>query len=207
MLCASTLNRRRYSPNDETLYVAPEEERTDYVGPSHISHHRSLTGSSLQSQPPMANWYYGVLKCALITYQGSHGILTASLFTARENGVTDTLVLRANYHNHGYPLRRARRSAITYIKTGTTRTGSTAIRKTPSCSRCDESPARRLRAGGSLGSTFLEVARTLSARPLPLINRSRSRRPALGLGRPLPAAATRGRTSDPAPAPALSVIA
>ncbi|KAL4243386.1 CSC1 family protein, partial [Abortiporus biennis] len=39
----SYLNRRRYAQNDETLYVAPEDERTDY------------------SQPPMANWYTGVL--------------------------------------------------------------------------------------------------------------------------------------------------
>ncbi|KIM23091.1 hypothetical protein M408DRAFT_321498, partial [Serendipita vermifera MAFF 305830] len=40
----SHLNRRRYAGNDETLYVAPEDERTDY------------------SQPPMAGWYNGVLK-------------------------------------------------------------------------------------------------------------------------------------------------
>ena len=40
----SNLNRRRYAQNDETLYVAPEDERTDY------------------SQPPMSNWYPGVLK-------------------------------------------------------------------------------------------------------------------------------------------------
>ncbi|KAJ3503140.1 hypothetical protein NLJ89_g8565 [Agrocybe chaxingu] len=39
----SNLNRRRYAQNDDTLYVAPEDERTDY------------------SQPPMANWYNGVL--------------------------------------------------------------------------------------------------------------------------------------------------
>ncbi|KIY44321.1 DUF221-domain-containing protein, partial [Fistulina hepatica ATCC 64428] len=39
----SNLNRRRYAQNDDTLYVAPEDERTDY------------------SQPPMANWYKGVL--------------------------------------------------------------------------------------------------------------------------------------------------
>ncbi|KAJ3839680.1 hypothetical protein F5878DRAFT_615586 [Lentinula raphanica] len=39
----SNLNRRRYAQNDDTLYVAPEDERTDY------------------SQPPMANWYHGVL--------------------------------------------------------------------------------------------------------------------------------------------------
>jgi len=39
----SNLSRRRYAQNDETLYVAPEDERTDY------------------SQPPMANWYHGVL--------------------------------------------------------------------------------------------------------------------------------------------------
>lgn len=28
---SSNLNRRRYAQNDETLYVAPEDERTDYV--------------------------------------------------------------------------------------------------------------------------------------------------------------------------------
>jgi len=39
----SNLNRRRYAQNDETLYIAPEDDRTDY------------------SQPPMANWYGGVL--------------------------------------------------------------------------------------------------------------------------------------------------
>ncbi|EKM55342.1 uncharacterized protein PHACADRAFT_255901 [Phanerochaete carnosa HHB-10118-sp] len=39
----SYLNHRRYAQNDDTLYVAPEDERTDY------------------SQPPMANWYPGVL--------------------------------------------------------------------------------------------------------------------------------------------------
>ena len=27
----SNLNRRRYAQNDDTLYVAPEDERTDYV--------------------------------------------------------------------------------------------------------------------------------------------------------------------------------
>ncbi|KAL0958878.1 hypothetical protein HGRIS_014193 [Hohenbuehelia grisea] len=42
-LSQSNLSRRRYAQNDETLYVAPEDERTDY------------------SQPPMANWYSGVL--------------------------------------------------------------------------------------------------------------------------------------------------
>ncbi|EIN04656.1 DUF221-domain-containing protein [Punctularia strigosozonata HHB-11173 SS5] len=39
----SNLHRRRYAQHDETLYVAPEDDRTDY------------------SQPPMANWYPGVL--------------------------------------------------------------------------------------------------------------------------------------------------
>lgn len=39
----SNLSKRRYAQHDDTLYVAPEDERTDY------------------SQPPMANWYNGVL--------------------------------------------------------------------------------------------------------------------------------------------------
>jgi len=30
----SSLNRRRYAQNDDTLYVAPEDERTDYVSHS-----------------------------------------------------------------------------------------------------------------------------------------------------------------------------
>ena len=32
LICSSYLNHRRYAQNDETLYVAPEDERTDYVG-------------------------------------------------------------------------------------------------------------------------------------------------------------------------------
>lgn len=31
MVTSSNLNRRRYAQNDEILYVAPEDERTDYV--------------------------------------------------------------------------------------------------------------------------------------------------------------------------------
>lgn len=33
----SNLNRRRYAQNDDTLYVAPEDERTDYVSVSIVS--------------------------------------------------------------------------------------------------------------------------------------------------------------------------
>ncbi|KAH9073112.1 DUF221-domain-containing protein [Lactarius deliciosus] len=44
----SNLNRRRYAQNDEILYVAPEDDHTDY------------------SQPPMANWYNGVLKSPVL---------------------------------------------------------------------------------------------------------------------------------------------
>ena len=56
----SNLNRRRYAQNDETLYVAPADERTDYVSIT-ISLIHSCT-DSMQSQPPMANFYSGVLK-------------------------------------------------------------------------------------------------------------------------------------------------
>ncbi|KAI0750936.1 hypothetical protein C8Q80DRAFT_1154688 [Daedaleopsis nitida] len=55
----SNLNRRRYAQNDETLYVAPEEERTDY------------------SQPPMANFYSGVLNTGKRRY--GHPALTGVL--------------------------------------------------------------------------------------------------------------------------------
>ncbi|KAH9943319.1 uncharacterized protein BXZ73DRAFT_40317 [Epithele typhae] len=55
----SNLNRRRYAQNDETLYVAPEDERTDY------------------SQPPMSNFYSGVLNTGKRRY--GHPALTGVL--------------------------------------------------------------------------------------------------------------------------------
>ncbi|KAJ8456119.1 hypothetical protein ONZ45_g18815 [Pleurotus djamor] len=56
----SNLSRRRYAQNDDTLYVAPEDERTDYVRqPSHV--YIPSSDTIHQSQPPMANWYSGVL--------------------------------------------------------------------------------------------------------------------------------------------------
>ncbi|KAH9979789.1 hypothetical protein BJV74DRAFT_946869 [Russula compacta] len=55
----SNLNRRRYAQNDDVLYVAPEDDRTDY------------------SQPPMANWYNGVLNTGKKRY--GHPALTGSL--------------------------------------------------------------------------------------------------------------------------------
>ncbi|KAG8943918.1 hypothetical protein FRC04_002406 [Tulasnella sp. 424] len=58
-MSSSTLNRRRYAQNDETLYVAPEEETTDY------------------SQPPMTDWYYGVLNTGKRRY--GHPALTGVL--------------------------------------------------------------------------------------------------------------------------------
>ncbi|KAG8861325.1 hypothetical protein FRC20_011487 [Serendipita sp. 405] len=60
-LSQSHLNRRRYAQNDETLYVAPEDERTDY------------------SQPPMTNWYHGVLNTGKRRY--GHPALTGVLPT------------------------------------------------------------------------------------------------------------------------------
>ncbi|KAG5653779.1 hypothetical protein H0H81_010620 [Sphagnurus paluster] len=55
----SNLNKRRYAQNDDTLYVAPEDERTDY------------------SQPPMAGWYSGVLNTGKRRY--GHPALTGVL--------------------------------------------------------------------------------------------------------------------------------
>ncbi|KAG6811557.1 hypothetical protein H0H92_006861 [Tricholoma furcatifolium] len=55
----SNLNKRRYAQNDDTLYVAPEDERTDY------------------SQPPMAGWYSGVLNTGKRRY--GHPVLTGVL--------------------------------------------------------------------------------------------------------------------------------
>ncbi|KAJ1305006.1 hypothetical protein OPQ81_000049 [Rhizoctonia solani] len=57
----SHLNKRRYAQNDETLYVAPEDQRTDY------------------SQQPMANWYWGVLNTGRRRY--GHPALTGVLPT------------------------------------------------------------------------------------------------------------------------------
>ncbi|ORY27742.1 hypothetical protein BCR39DRAFT_536914 [Naematelia encephala] len=55
----SNLNHRRYAVNDETLYVAPSDKRTDY------------------SQPPMNNFYYGVLNTGRRRY--AHPALTGKL--------------------------------------------------------------------------------------------------------------------------------
>ncbi|CDO68681.1 hypothetical protein BN946_scf184652.g8 [Trametes cinnabarina] len=93
----SNLNRRRYAQNDETLYVAPEDERTDY------------------SQPPMANWYNGVLNTGKRRY--GHPAITGvlpipwlpikrgqSLNRHRDTGDDDTpavvLTLRKKYSVH-----------------------------------------------------------------------------------------------------------
>ncbi|WWD22163.1 hypothetical protein CI109_106652 [Kwoniella shandongensis] len=57
----SNLNHRRYAMNDETLYVAPSDKRTDY------------------SQPPMNNFYYGVLNTGRRRY--AHPALSGSLPT------------------------------------------------------------------------------------------------------------------------------
>lgn len=58
-LSQSNLSRRRYAQNDETLYVAPEDDRTDY------------------SQPPMQGWYPGVLNTGKRRY--GHPALTGVL--------------------------------------------------------------------------------------------------------------------------------
>ncbi|OCF40913.1 membrane protein [Kwoniella heveanensis CBS 569] len=55
------LNHRRYAVNDETLYVAPSDKRTDY------------------SQPPMNNFYYGVLNTGRRRY--AHPALSGILPT------------------------------------------------------------------------------------------------------------------------------
>ncbi|EIW68814.1 hypothetical protein TREMEDRAFT_31663, partial [Tremella mesenterica DSM 1558] len=57
----SNLNHRRYAMNDETLYVAPSDKRTDY------------------SQPPMTNFYYGVLNTGRRRY--AHPALSGQLPT------------------------------------------------------------------------------------------------------------------------------
>ncbi|ODN85669.1 membrane protein [Cryptococcus wingfieldii CBS 7118] len=57
----SLINHRRYAVNDETLYVAPSDARTDY------------------SQPPMSNFYNGVLNTGRRRY--AHPALDGSLPT------------------------------------------------------------------------------------------------------------------------------
>ncbi|OWZ67604.1 hypothetical protein AYX14_04653 [Cryptococcus neoformans] len=57
----SMINHRRYAMNDETLYVAPSDSRTDY------------------SQPPMNNFYYSVLNTGRRRY--AHPALDGSLPT------------------------------------------------------------------------------------------------------------------------------
>ena len=59
MTIVSNLNHRRYAVNDETLYVAPSDKRTDY------------------SQPPMSSFYYGVLNTGRRRY--AHPALSGPL--------------------------------------------------------------------------------------------------------------------------------
>jgi len=47
----SHLNRRRYAQNDETLYVAPEDDRTDYVRASALEQSQLLNLSSCSRSP------------------------------------------------------------------------------------------------------------------------------------------------------------
>ncbi|KAF8273382.1 DUF221-domain-containing protein [Lactarius quietus] len=76
----SNLNRRRYAQNDDILYVAPEDDHTDY------------------SQPPMANWYNGVLNTGKKRY--GHPALTGLLpqpWLPLKKGETLVNTLNANH--------------------------------------------------------------------------------------------------------------
>ncbi|KAH9475924.1 Calcium permeable stress-gated cation channel 1 [Psilocybe cubensis] len=78
----SHLNRRRYAQNDDTLYVAPEDERTDY------------------SQPPMANWYSGVLNTGKRRYghPALNGVLPEPWLPLKKG---QALVNSAHHHHRG----------------------------------------------------------------------------------------------------------
>nr|ODN96882.1 membrane protein [Cryptococcus depauperatus CBS 7855] len=65
----SMINHRRYAVNDETLYVAPSDSRTDY------------------SQPPMNNFYNGVLNTGRRRY--AHPALSGSLPTPWLPAISD----------------------------------------------------------------------------------------------------------------------
>lgn len=52
----SYLNHRRYAQNDETLYVAPEDERTDYVSISGVHCNYLLTLACSRNRP----WRTGI---------------------------------------------------------------------------------------------------------------------------------------------------
>ncbi|CAE6509739.1 unnamed protein product, partial [Rhizoctonia solani] len=111
----SHLNKRRYAQNDDTLYVAPEDQRTDY------------------SQQPMANWYWGVLNTGRRRY--GHPALTGVLPTpwlplkkgqtlanyieaqSSEDGPTDkndAVVLTLRKRRTSRQRREARRSSRTH---------------------------------------------------------------------------------------------
>jgi len=77
----SNLSRRRYAQNDDTLYVAPEDEHTDY------------------SQPPMSNWYYGVLNTGKRRYghPALNGILPEPWLPLKKG---ETLVNRTTENGH-----------------------------------------------------------------------------------------------------------
>ncbi|TDL20250.1 DUF221-domain-containing protein [Rickenella mellea] len=80
----SNLNHRRYAQNDDTLYVAPEDERTDY------------------SQPPMSGWYDGVLNTGKRRYAhpALNGVLPQPWLPLKKG---QTLVNRSRPEANGAP--------------------------------------------------------------------------------------------------------
>ncbi|EMD32395.1 hypothetical protein CERSUDRAFT_108829 [Gelatoporia subvermispora B] len=111
----SNLNRRRYAQNDEVLYVAPEDERTDY------------------SQPPMANWYGGVLNTGKRRYghPALNGILpTPWLPRKKQRDGDGTTVTRRDTRDSAVVLTLRKRYSKIHTN-GTQSTPSGASASTP----------------------------------------------------------------------------
>ncbi|KZV64260.1 DUF221-domain-containing protein [Peniophora sp. CONT] len=124
----SNLNRSRYAQNDDTLYVAPEDMRTDY------------------SQPPMANWYNGVLNTGKRRF--GHPALTGSLPTpwlplkkgetlANRNGEPQSseavvLTLRNRYSMARRAVGRSRDALQTSLQPSSSQTASQSAPPSPS---------------------------------------------------------------------------
>ena len=94
MLTRSQLNQRRYAINDDTLYVAPSDSRTDY------------------SQPPMSNFYPGVLNTGH-RRRYAHPALSGSLPTPwlPSQSVTTTQNKRSSSRPVVVSLRRKKRKS------------------------------------------------------------------------------------------------
>ena len=167
----SNLNHRRYAVNDETLYVAPSDKRTDY------------------SQPPMSNFYYGVLNTGRRRY--AHPALTGLLpqpwlpakakprafgdGAAERRGVVLSLRRKRQQRSHSQDESGEGGSDSLAIPDGWTTGENNGGGRSRSSSRTDGTTSRVAGSAGSANSTSSNPwGEPISRTPEPGMSRKRS---------------------------------